>query len=428
MPLDLSNPIVSSLVTGYKRDEIYRFAAVFRDKAGRKSKAKWIADIRFPAGYMSNGYYDASAFCSPTEVDLVLPDISQDFDFINKQELIIKQMGISFTFSNVPDEVASIEIVRAKRDINNRTIYSQGVLQKTGTLRKFMDDTYAADNKYYDTNGYGQLRPHPIVSMGYAYSIAAPYVYYWDGTPKTAYGDVTPVPVSGVSYSAIHYNYYNHNNITPTREYGKASVSTSPYYSNKNVLMFISPELSYYGVDFSEQLRHVVSSPKLSVQNIVTPVSTPAYTDLENTSGNIEYVGRIGTKRMRMLEADEIYPTAMYFAASLNEDLILADSNEDGGLVSTENIFYTLGLAGTTKGGILGNIGDFSGFMGLLDGKYDVSFGTDSSSMEPYNRCFISAIGVLSGTSAAYRDWETDRKSTRLNSSHSGESRMPSSA
>ena len=29
---------------------------------------------------------------------------------------------------------------------------------------------------------------------------------------------------------------------------------------------------------------------------------------------------------------------------------------------------------------------------------------------------------------AGYRDWETDRKSTRLNSSHSGESRMPSSA
>ena len=27
-----------------------------------------------------------------------------------------------------------------------------------------------------------------------------------------------------------------------------------------------------------------------------------------------------------------------------------------------------------------------------------------------------------------YRDWETDRKSPRLNSSHSGESRMPSSA
>ena len=32
------------------------------------------------------------------------------------------------------------------------------------------------------------------------------------------------------------------------------------------------------------------------------------------------------------------------------------------------------------------------------------------------------------GIKLEYRDWETDRKSTRLNSSHSGESRMPSSA
>ena len=32
------------------------------------------------------------------------------------------------------------------------------------------------------------------------------------------------------------------------------------------------------------------------------------------------------------------------------------------------------------------------------------------------------------GYYAAYRDWETDRKSTRLNSSHSAKSRMPSSA
>ena len=31
-------------------------------------------------------------------------------------------------------------------------------------------------------------------------------------------------------------------------------------------------------------------------------------------------------------------------------------------------------------------------------------------------------------TAKEYRDWETDRKSTRLNSSHSAKSRMPSSA
>ena len=32
------------------------------------------------------------------------------------------------------------------------------------------------------------------------------------------------------------------------------------------------------------------------------------------------------------------------------------------------------------------------------------------------------------GRKGRYRDWETDRKSTRLNSSHSRASRMPSSA
>ena len=42
------------------------------------------------------------------------------------------------------------------------------------------------------------------------------------------------------------------------------------------------------------------------------------------------------------------------------------------------------------------------------------------------------ARGILQGhwgnENRKYRDWETDRKSTRLNSSHSAKSRMPSSA
>ena len=37
-------------------------------------------------------------------------------------------------------------------------------------------------------------------------------------------------------------------------------------------------------------------------------------------------------------------------------------------------------------------------------------------------------IGFGKVDEKAYRDWETDRKSTRLNSSHSAKSRMPSSA
>ena len=43
---------------------------------------------------------------------------------------------------------------------------------------------------------------------------------------------------------------------------------------------------------------------------------------------------------------------------------------------------------------------------------------------------FINQIRMKIGMTGygAYRDWETDRKSTRLNSSHRSLSRMPSSA
>ena len=40
----------------------------------------------------------------------------------------------------------------------------------------------------------------------------------------------------------------------------------------------------------------------------------------------------------------------------------------------------------------------------------------------------VSGTVAIAGWMFAYRDWETDRKSTRLNSSHSAKSRMPSSA
>ena len=58
-----------------------------------------------------------------------------------------------------------------------------------------------------------------------------------------------------------------------------------------------------------------------------------------------------------------------------------------------------------------------------------ILLGTGTSITQAAMRMLASA-GVLVGFAGGggYRDWETDRKSTRLNSSHSGESRMPSSA
>ena len=65
------------------------------------------------------------------------------------------------------------------------------------------------------------------------------------------------------------------------------------------------------------------------------------------------------------------------------------------------------------------------------DGTLPLSF---VHGLEPFARDNIRWVrgkdspAIGKGIHALYRDWETDRKSTRLNSSHSAKSRMPSSA
>ena len=66
--------------------------------------------------------------------------------------------------------------------------------------------------------------------------------------------------------------------------------------------------------------------------------------------------------------------------------------------------------------------GWFTGFAKLYSVSVSVSGTTVSYISDIYTEAGITVL------SCPYRDWETDRKSTRLNSSHSGESRMPSSA
>ena len=54
------------------------------------------------------------------------------------------------------------------------------------------------------------------------------------------------------------------------------------------------------------------------------------------------------------------------------------------------------------------------------------NWGRKCSCCRRYDEHYIATEATIDRI--VYRDWETDRKSTRLNSSHSGESRMPSSA
>ena len=62
--------------------------------------------------------------------------------------------------------------------------------------------------------------------------------------------------------------------------------------------------------------------------------------------------------------------------------------------------------------------------MAMLEPKIAILDETDSGLDIDALRIVANGVNKLKN----YRDWETDRKSTRLNSSHSAKSRMPSSA
>ena len=72
----------------------------------------------------------------------------------------------------------------------------------------------------------------------------------------------------------------------------------------------------------------------------------------------------------------------------------------------------------------------------FLDSSKPEPLDTQMEWMSGWLRDFYKPVFVCSGNhdledwsgDGAYRDWETDRKSTRLNSSHRSLSRMPSSA
>ena len=57
-----------------------------------------------------------------------------------------------------------------------------------------------------------------------------------------------------------------------------------------------------------------------------------------------------------------------------------------------------------------------------------VTFMNPMAVLEVVNGWVVLILYSVSSSLADYRDWETDRKSTRLNSSHITRSRMPSSA
>ena len=185
------------------------------------------------------------------------------------------------------------------------------------------------------------------------------------------------------------------------------------------------------GVPYREQeLAEYVSSLVETVVNDRTAIGPMELDILVPSKGiAIEFNGRDGSWESRLY--NETYSE------------IIDDTNplfgEDPGSSESGNIRPGGGASPTddpSGGGVVSQeVGTKSNVICTLYMNNNEPFGQVENHTDPItisapdSRCFqFDELGLYSPGAPFYRDWETDRKSTRLNSSHEIPSRMPSSA
>lgn len=135
--LSYGDPTIDSLVRGYHRDEVYRFAVVFYNEQNVASSAHWIGDIRMPESRESEIFSSG--------VNVILPNGEQH----SQMALVTHPMGLSFEIRNIPEGVTGVEIVRCDRTLADRSIVMQGAVSRIGM--------------YQDTTG-SILRPYQYLT------------------------------------------------------------------------------------------------------------------------------------------------------------------------------------------------------------------------------------------------------------------------
>ena len=107
-----ADPIIASELTGYNRDEVYRFGIILYNDKSLPSPVHWIGDIRFPHATQS------------------LP-----FGKNSNHNLEGKALGIAFSVRNLPEGTTAYEIVRCDRTEQDRSVLMQCALSNLYTYQ-----------------------------------------------------------------------------------------------------------------------------------------------------------------------------------------------------------------------------------------------------------------------------------------------------
>ncbi len=387
--LNYANPLLSSRLASYHRDEIYRFAAVLYDDNGKRSAPKWIADIRFPAGYIKKSEWNASPFEDMSEVEEdVYTNAGTVASMLKSQELLVKPLGLKFKFKNIPDGISKVEIVRSKRSMLDKTIHAQGVLNKTGTKRLEYIDT---DDKIELLQGENNtLRPHPYIGMGYCVSVSG--INVGNSTDRAGF---LYHSMLGSSFTGEKNDKNNGRLVVGGEGYNYTDHAYSPSFYNKDFNLFITPEASYYKDAFVDQISKSIAKPILVASDIVFPKSTPALSPYP--AAFAPYFGNSNMTRAKVtMTGGIVRSTVMHFAADITDKLYSLGFNP-----STSGPLMTMGLVGVnmialgsltatntmiTRDASIANITDI----------YNTgTSSTPNSYQEPTVRAFLSLGGAI---------------------------------
>lgn len=163
-----SDPFYVSNFLGYQRDEVYRFGIVFYNQKNIPSPVHWIGDIRFPSG-------DIEGYEPFTFADTV--------DGTGNYELISHPLGIVFYVQNLPTDVVAYEIVRCDRTLADRTVVTQGLLNKTVRFNGWYNNT----EDYRAEYSLGSIDRRPTIMPTFKEGVAPEFVQGFYNSSKNLF-------------------------------------------------------------------------------------------------------------------------------------------------------------------------------------------------------------------------------------------------
>lgn len=283
--ISYADPSIDSLARGYQRDEVYRFGLVFYNNQNVASSVHWIGDIRMPR-------HSSKIFDTNARVTLTNGETHSNL------ALVTHPLGIDFRIRNIPSDVVSVEIVRAKRTYADRSIAMQGAVSLLGVFNNF---------SLVQGGDYASAR-----------SVLRPYQYLtWSNPTKAGY--VTHPSPNAEESSDTHF--FDMNDYT-----GPLLGTVSA-----NTLLFTSPEIGVMRENVSEV---IAAANKLEpvyriFSRIQSNVSNTVKTFVNLSSGNNSNDG-------------VIYPVARSFLPGTTARLVLLTSNSDNNSRDATNTSSTV--------------------------------------------------------------------------------------